>query len=109
MSENTIEITDANFEAEVLGSAVPVLVDFWAPWCGPCQRLAPTIDAIAVEFAGKAKIGKLNTDASPGVATKYGIQSIPTLMVFSKGAVVNSVVGAMPKDRISQMLNQAIG
>ncbi len=108
MAGNTLEFNDGTFAAEVLESATPVLVDFWAPWCGPCRALAPTVEAIATEYVGKVKVGKINTDQSPGVATKYGIQSIPTLMLFKNGQVVNTVIGAQPKDRITQMINAAL-
>ncbi len=88
------EFTDANFQTEVVESDVPVLVDFWAPWCGPCRMLAPTVDTIAEEYAGRVKVGKVNTDENPQVATQHGIQSIPTLMVFKGGQVVDRLVGA---------------
>ena len=98
-------ITDDSFDAEVLQSDIPVLVDFWAPWCGPCRMLAPTIDEIAEEYDGKAKVGKLDTDASPQVATKLGVQSIPTLMVFKGGEVVERLVGVLPKEQITPKLD----
>ena len=99
------EFTDGNFQTEVIDSDVPVLVDFWAPWCGPCRMLAPTVDAIAEEYAGRVKVGKVNTDENPQVATQHGIQSIPTLMVFKGGQVVDRLVGALPKEKITEKLD----
>ncbi len=101
-----LEVTDDNFDEEVLQSETPVLVDFWAPWCGPCRMLAPTIDEIATEYDGKAKVVKLNTDASGQTATKLGIQSIPTLIVFKGGEVVERLVGALPKAQITSTIDK---
>lgn len=109
MAGNTLEFTDGNFSTEVLSSEVPVLVDFWAPWCGPCRMIAPTIDAIATEYAGKVKVGKVDTDQNPQIATQYQIQSIPTLLVFKGGKVVQTTMGAQPKERITAMLAAALG
>lgn len=108
MAGNTQDFTDANFQNDVIGSDVPVLVDFWAPWCGPCRMLAPTVDAIATEYTGKIRVGKVNTDENPRVATQYGIQSIPTLMLFKGGNVVKTIMGAQPKERITQMIDSAL-
>lgn len=108
MAGNTLTFTDQNFETEVLKSDVPVLVDFWAPWCGPCMRLGPTIDALATEFAGKIRVGKLNTDENQQKAIEYGINSIPALLVFKGGQVVEKVVGAHPKEKIASVLTKQI-
>jgi thioredoxin 1 len=103
-SANTLEFTDANFESEVLKSSVPVLVDFWAEWCMPCRMLTPTIDALATETVGKAKVGKVNVDNSREVALKFGIQSIPTVMVFKNGQLVKKWVGVVQKDTLAKEL-----
>jgi|Transcript_2293 thioredoxin 1 len=94
-------VTDATFEAEVLKSDIPVLVDFWAPWCGPCRMIAPLIDQLAEEYSGKLKAVKLNTDESPSVATEYGIRSIPTVMIFKGGQKLDTVIGAVPKSTLT--------
>ncbi len=101
------EFTDANFEAEVLKSETPVLVDFWAEWCMPCRMLAPVIDAIAGDFEGKVKVGKVDTDSNRQVALKYGIQAIPTVMVFKGGQVTKKLVGLAKKDEIAAALTDA--
>ncbi len=108
MAGNVNEFTDANFEAEVLKSSEPVLVDFWAPWCGPCRMIAPSIEALSTEYAGKVKIGKLNTDENEKVSAQFGIRSIPTLLIFKNGEVVNQLVGALPKEKIAEQLNRAL-
>ena len=92
-----IEITDANFEQEVLKSDKPVLIDFWAVWCGPCRMVAPVVEEIASEYNGKLKVGKLDVDSNPEVSMKFGIRSIPTLMIFKDGKVVEQIIGAVPK------------
>ena len=99
------EFKDASFEEDVLKSDTPVLVDFWAPWCGPCRMLAPTIDAISEEYEGKVKVGKVNTDENPQIATQHQINSIPTLMIFKGGEVVERLVGAIPKEKITEKLD----
>ncbi len=93
---NVLEFTDQNFEADVLKSTVPVLVDFWAEWCGPCRALTPTIEQLATEFAGKAKVGKMDLDSNPSTPVKYGIQAIPTVLLFKDGQVVQKFVGIPP-------------
>jgi thioredoxin 1 len=102
----TIEINEANFETEVLNSATPVLVDFWAEWCGPCKMLAPVLDEIAGEQAGRAKVAKVNVDANPGLAARFGIQSIPTLLYFAGGEVRDQTIGVTGKRVIASKLER---
>lgn len=109
MAGNLHEFTDGSFEEEVLQAEGPVLVDFWAPWCQPCLRLLPTIEELSDEFAGKVKIGKVNTDENTTTAATYGITSIPTIMLFKDGEIVDKVVGAPPKEHFVGMLNTACG
>ncbi|MBP3469450.1 MAG: thioredoxin [Lachnospiraceae bacterium] len=100
-----VTITEANFETEVLQSELPVLVDFWADWCGPCRMLAPLIEDLAKEYEGRIKVGKVNVDEQQELAMKYRVVSIPTLVLFREGQAVNRLVGAVPKGRIEEMLN----
>ncbi len=107
-SEFVVELTSDNFEKEVATYAGTVLVDFWAPWCGPCRMVGPVVEEIAKEYQGKAKVGKLNTDEASDIASKFGIRSIPTLLFFKNGAVVQQLVGAYPKSKISEKLESAL-
>lgn len=106
---DVMEFTDSNFQAEVLESKEPVLVDFWAVWCMPCRAIAPTIDALATEYKGRAKVGKLNVDENQQVAARYGIRSIPTLLVFKDGKPVDQIVGVQPKDKLASALDKVLG
>ena len=103
------ELSDQNFETEVLQSAQPVLVDFWAPWCGPCRMIAPVIEELASENVGGLKVGKVNIDDSPNTASTYGVSSIPTIMIFKGGEVVDRFVGVQPKKRLQEAIEQAKG
>jgi len=107
-SEHVLELTDANFEQEVLSADVPVLVDFWAEWCMPCKMIAPTIDELAVEFDGRVKIGSVDTDSSRQAALKFGISAIPTLILFKGGEVVNKFVGLQQKADLAKALEAAL-
>jgi len=104
MAGNLIEVTDANFQQEVLESQTPVLVDFWAAWCGPCKALAPTIEAVANEQAGKVKVCKVDVDANPNTAGQFGIRSIPTVILFKGGKQAGQLVGNLPKAAIDDFL-----
>jgi thioredoxin 1 len=101
-----IILTEENFDQEVLQSEIPVLVDFWAEWCGPCKILAPTIEELANECKGQTKIGKLNVDQNAKVAERYGIKGIPTLILFKNGEIVEQVVGVQPKEKLKELLNK---
>ena len=102
------KVSDANFEAEVLKATGPVVVDFWAEWCGPCRMIGPALDEISGAMGGKVKIVKLNVDESPGTAAKYGIMSIPTLMLFKNGELASRQVGAAPKQKLEQWITAAV-
>jgi len=104
-----VTLDPQNFQAEVLDSPLPVLVDFWAAWCGPCRSIAPAIEALAAEFEGRVKVGKVDVDEHPELATEYGVQGIPTLLVFRGGRVVDQVVGAVPKQVLADKLLRAAG
>ena len=109
MSANTVEITDANFETEVAKSTVPVLIDFWAAWCGPCRALAPTVEAVAEQYKGRIKVGKLDVDANGNTSAKYSIRGIPTLLLFKDGQVKEQIVGAVGKEVITRALDKHLG
>lgn len=105
MNEHVTPVTDDSFDAEVLQSTIPVLVDFWAQWCGPCKMIAPTVDAIAEEFVNKIKVTKVNVDESNKTATEYNIRGIPTLMIFKDGKVAASKTGALTKAQLAEFIN----
>ncbi len=108
MAEGIIEITDSNFEQEVINSDVPVLVDFWAVWCGPCKAIAPKIEELANKYAGKIKIGKCNVDENPSTPGEYEIRSIPTLIFIKDGNVVDKIIGIVPKTKLEEAINSII-
>lgn len=107
-SDKVHTFTDSNFDTEVLQSEVPVLVDFWATWCAPCKAIAPVVDAIAEDFAGKVKVGKVNVDDSPATPGKYAVRGIPTIILFKEGKVVDQVVGAVPKAQLEALIKKAL-
>src|SRR5262249_20216027 len=107
-STHPITVTDANFASEVEQSPVPVLLDMWAPWCGPCRMIAPSIEQIAAEMAGRARVGKLNIDENPRTTSRFGVRSIPTLLIFKDGREIDRLVGALPKQEILRRLQNAV-
>jgi thioredoxin 1 len=108
MSENIHEFTDQSFDTDVVKADLPVLIDFWAVWCGPCKAIAPTIEEIAGDYAGKVKVGKLNVDQNQNTAMQYGVRSIPTLLIMKSGEVVSQIVGAVPKENITKALDEIL-
>ena len=108
MAEGVLEFTDQNFDADVIGSDTPVLVDFWAEWCAPCKMIAPTVEALAKEYEGQVRIGKLNIDENPSVPSRFGIRGIPTLMLFKKGEVAEQIVGVKPKADLKAAIDRAL-
>jgi thioredoxin 1 len=107
-SPNTLEVTDNNFDSDVLKSEVPVLVDFWAVWCAPCRAIAPHVEALATQYEGKIRVGKMDIDANPQIPSQYEIRSIPTLLMFKGGQVVGQVVGAVPRAKIEDLVKKAL-
>lgn len=107
-SESIMELSDATFDAEVIKSEVPVLVDFWAPWCGPCRAVAPIVEEISSTYEGQLKVGKLNVDENPSTTMKFGIRSIPTLLVFKGGEAIEQIIGAVPKGEIERAVGKAL-
>ena len=108
MGSNTVELTDANFTATVEASSVPVMVDFWAPWCGPCKLIAPFVEELAGEFSGRIQVGKVNIDENPGIASQYNIRAIPTLLFFKNGQVVDILRAAVPKDHLQRKIEEVL-
>ena len=105
---NTVEITDDNFETEVIKSDKPVLIDFWAVWCGPCKLIAPIVEELSVEYSGRVKVGKLDVDSNQQTSIKFGVRSIPTLLLFKDGKLKDTIIGAVPKGKIVEKLNAAL-
>ena len=103
-----VEVTDANFQSEILNSSMPALVDFWAVWCAPCRAIAPHVEALAKEYDGKVRVGKCDIDANPNVPSQYDVRSIPTLMVFKEGKVVGQIVGSAPRAKIEELIKKAL-
>ena len=107
-SDKVVQLSDDAFEADVLQSSTPVLVDFWASWCAPCKAISPVVDELAVEYAGQIKIGKLNVDENPATPGQFGVRGIPTLILFKDGQVVDQVVGAVPKNQLEGLIKKAL-
>ena len=107
-AQGIVEVTDQNFDQDVLKSDTPVLVDFWAAWCGPCRAIAPIVDELASEYAGKVKIGKMDVDRNPATPQRYGIRGIPTLLLFKGGQVQEQIVGYVPKEKIEKALDKQL-
>jgi thioredoxin 1 len=107
-SDKILNVTDASFENDVLKSATPVLIDFWAPWCGPCRAIAPVVEQLANEYDGRVKMAKVNIDENPRVPTQYDVRSIPTLLMFKGGKVVGQIVGAVPRPKIEELVRKAL-
>lgn len=108
MGENTINVSDSNFESMVLKSDVPALVDFWASWCAPCKAIAPIVDEMAAAYSGKVRVAKMNVDDNPSTPGRYGVRGIPTLILFKDGKVVDQLVGAVPKDQVKELIEKAL-
>jgi thioredoxin 1 len=109
MSDNVLQVTDDSFESEVLGSDIPALVDFWASWCGPCRAIAPVVEELAEQYAGKLKVAKLNVDESPKTPGQYGIRAIPTLIIFKDGKVADQITGAVSKSHLEAAITKQLG
>jgi thioredoxin 1 len=107
-SPNVVEVTDSNFQSEVANSSLPVLVDFWAVWCAPCRAIAPHVEALANEYAGKLRVGKCDIDANPQVPSQFEIRSIPTLLLFKDGKVIGQLVGAVPRAKLEDLVKKAL-
>ncbi len=108
-NDSIVEVTDANFDADVLKSDKPVLIDFWATWCGPCRAIAPIVDELATEYQGKVKVGKMDVDRNSATPMRYGVRGIPTLLVFKDGQVMEQIVGYVPKEQIQKALDKHVG
>ena len=108
MSDLVYEFTDQNFENDVLQADVPVLIDFWAAWCGPCKAIAPVIEEIAAEYENKVKVGKMDVDQNQNTAMQFGVRSIPTLLLINNGKVANQIIGAVPKENITKVLDESL-